>query len=164
MSGAKLPIAGLRVSGEMAQINMSAADTPSGLEAFHRLASAHINLKVVTVDTIDGGWSGSCCISAQDLSHAQSALKGLNHRVDLRSPVGTLAVFPHRCRRRLLSRMLAVLEAAAVPVYGLASSLSMLLIVTDYRRLTQAVAAVGQVTQLPPGHSPFKPEISVRQI
>jgi hypothetical protein len=160
----KLPIDGLKLSQALAQINLPGTGKPRVLDAFHRLAVRRINLSLVTLDAIDGRWSGSCCISMEDLASAKQELVGLQDGIEYLSPVGTLTLFPHRSRLDLLKSILAVFAQDGLPVHGIASATSTLTITTDFECLAEATAAVQRIVDLPANHAPIHTQFQVKQV
>jgi len=79
---------------------------------------------------------------------------------DIRSPVGTLTLFPHESRMDKLLRVVSVARDPGTSVHTLCSSLSAFCMVVDLEQLDAAADALLQDFSLPEGHSPFRYEPS----
>ena len=163
-SGRKLPISGIKLSGELLQINYLPGGAVTAPQLFHRLAERRVNLSMVTFDTAGGRWAGACCIAIDELPRAQPVLDKAADSLKILSSVGLLTVFPHRARYDLLECILSAFARANLPIHCIASSLAALTFATDFARLDEAVDAVAAVAELPPNHAPIRPEFKVRQI
>jgi hypothetical protein len=78
--------------------------------------------------------------------------------------VGLIAFFPHDRRLEAFTRALRALGESGLPVYGAASSLAAITIVTGFERLARAGEALRTVLALPANHAPLKPEFRVQPI
>jgi hypothetical protein len=160
----KFSIGGLKLSLELIQIRL-VPDTGSLVtEMFRRLTDQQVNLIGVILDQIGGPMTGVCYISVEDRRAAEQALQPFEGFYELQSPVGLLTIFPLQSRSELMGHIISALGHAELPVYGITSSLSSLIITTDYHRLDEAVSAVCQVVTLPDNHAPFRPEFRVKQL
>ena len=160
----KFSVGGLKLSTELIQIQLF-PNAPVPLnEIFRRLADRQINLTGVSLEAIDGQLTGICCLAAEDRGRAEHVLQPFEGSFELRSPVGTLTIFPHQSRLELIGQILSALGRIGLPVYGLASSHSSLTITTDYHRLDEAVSAICRLVKLPDNHAPFRPEFRVKQL
>jgi hypothetical protein len=160
----KWAVGGLKLSEELIQISLSPKRDQSVEAMFQRLTDRHINLTGVTLEAIKGQLKGWCCILSEDRAAAEEALQSFAGSFAMRLSVGSLTVFPHQSRLELLGHLLSVLGHYGIPIYGVASSFSSLVITTDYGRLDDAVRAVCQVVTLPENHAPFRPEFRVNQV
>lgn len=163
-SDQKLPISGIKLSGELVQINFLPAGEFTAPRLFHRLAKRRVNLVLVTLDAAGGRLGGACCIAADELPRAQPVLEEAAGSIGFLSPVGALTVFPHRARYDLLESILSSFARANLPIHAIASSFAALTFITGYDQLDEAVAAVTAVAELPPNHAPIRPEFKVRQL
>ena len=160
----KLAVGGIKLSPELIQIHLLPGSAAAVNQVFRRLADFRVNLTLVSLEAMAGPLTGVFTIFAEDRLSAESALQPFRGAFELLSPVGALTIFPHHSQPALIGGLLAVLGAAGLPVYGLASSLSALTVTTDYRLLDQAVAAVCRLVDLPDNHAPFRPEFRVKQL
>jgi hypothetical protein len=160
----KFSVGGIKLSVELVQLLFFPTLAVPLNEIFRRLADRQINLTGVSLEAIDGQLTGLCCLEAGDRVKAEQALQPFEGSFALRSPVGTLTIFPHQSRLELIGKILSVLGRLGLPVYGLASSHASLTITTDFRRLDEAVSAVCRLVTLPENHAPFRPEFRVKQL
>jgi hypothetical protein len=160
----KLSIGGLKLSLELAQICFYPRPEAPLHEMVQCLADKQVNLTEVSLEASDGCWTGSCCIAADDRLQAEQALRRFEGAYEMLAPVGTLTIYPHQSRPVLIGQVLSALGRVRLPIYGIASSLSSLVITTDYRRLDEALSAVCSIVTLPDNHAPFRPEFRVKQL
>jgi len=163
-SGDKLKIDGIKLSGELVQINLLPGTDFSAARLFCEMAGRRINMPLVTLDAAADRLAGACCIAAEDLARAQPVLEAASGALQVIERVGSLTVFPHRARFDLFECMLSGFARRGLPVHAIASSLAALTFTTDYGRLDEAAAAVLEKAALPDNHAPFRPEFKVRQI
>ena len=163
-SNQKLAISGIKLSGELVQINFLPEGEFTAPRLFHRLAEGRVNLVLVTLDAAGGRLAGACCIAADELPRAQPVLDEAGGSLTLLPSVGALTVFPHRARYDLLESIVAGFARATLKIHAIASSLATLTFITSYDQLDEAVAAVTAVAELPPNHAPIRPEFKVRQL
>jgi hypothetical protein len=173
---AKLPIGGYKVSEELIQVGMTAADGHTLIHVMERLARRHVNLAYVTMAADHAGqtdWTCACGISADAWPEAKPLLSPLHRteknpdeglRIDLVHGVGTLTVFPHKSRLVLLESILGAFAQAGLPVHSVASSLSALTFATDYGRLDTAARILLETADLPSNPIPARPQWRVEQI
>jgi hypothetical protein len=160
-----LKINGIKLSGELVQINLLPGDRPGAAHLLQRLADNRINLPLVTIDAAEGGvLTGAFCLAAEDFPLARAALGEALDGLQAISPVGSLTVFPHRSRLDLFRCMASGFQSRRLPIYAVASSFAALTFTTDYGRLDEAVTAVTERVTLPDNHAPFRPEFKIRQI
>ncbi|MBW1968056.1 MAG: hypothetical protein JRF45_02080 [Deltaproteobacteria bacterium] len=109
---------------------------------------------------------GSCCVAAEDINQIKKVVAGepkLKENLEFIPGVGTLSIFPHHSNLKLMGLAFYLLGRAHLPMYGMASSISSLTFITDYSQLDKAVSIFLEYMDLPPNHSPFRPEIHVIQ-
>jgi hypothetical protein len=160
----KLSVGGLKLSLELVQLRLYPGAEASIQEMLRCLAERQVNLTEVSLDWSDGQWTGTCCLAAEDRLKAEQALRRFEGAFEMLAPVGTLTIYPHQSRPDLIGRVLSALGRANIPIVGIASSLSSLVITTDYRRLDEALSAVCGIVALPNNHAPFRPEFRVKQL
>lgn len=108
----------------------------------------------------------SCCVASEDVDRIKTIISGnpvLKESLEFIPGLGALSLFPHHSNLKLLGLSLYLLGKQRIPLYGMASSISSLTFITDYLRLDEAVATLLKFVDLPPNHSPFRPEIQVIQ-
>ena len=105
-------------------------------------------------------------MAAEDINKTKKVVAGepkLKENLEFISDVGTLSIFPHHSKLKLLGLSFYLLGRAHLPIYGMASSISSLTFITDYSQLDKAVSILLEYMDLPPNHAPFRPEIHVIQ-
>jgi aspartokinase len=161
----KLSIDGLKLSLQLAQINLAANPVLTVAALFRILAKERINMSLVCLDTMDDSvLAGACCIPIEDLPRAEAVLNDFREQITVIAPVGIVTIFPHRARLVLLGTVLKAFAEAGLTVHALATSLSSLSFSMDYLKMEQALAVLQSVAELPANHAPYRPEFRVRQI
>lgn len=160
----KLPVGGLKLSPELVQIRLFPQTVRVIDEMFRRLAEKQINVTGIIFENLEEQPEVRCTLLAEDRPVAEQALLEFKGSFSVHSGVGTLTVFPHQARLELVGEVLSALGKENLPIYGMASSFSSLIVTTEYGRLDDAVRAVCQVISLPDNHAPFRPEFRVKQL
>ena len=160
----KLPINGLRKSAEMVLVDFVDQPKSAVLALFQDISQQKLNIFHLTMQIRQGLWCASCCISTDVFVKVETLIKAHGLTAKVRDSVAMLTLFPHQSRLDLLGRVLSVFKSAELPLHGMGSSISSLVLVTDYRRLTQVVSALASVLDLPPNHGPVAVGLQVRQI
>lgn len=157
----KISIGGLRFSSEQTQLDLAGFLT--GISDFvtflDETAENKINLPFLCLDTICGT-RASVCLAVEDSERQREVLSGFLRR----GPVipewipstGSLTLFPHQSRLKTLGALLEIFGKNRIPLYSLCSSISALVVNTDYHQLNQAARALQTVFHLPENHSPFR--------
>ena len=133
---------------------------------FRRLRQNRINLSFITTRSFGGRFHIACCTASEDESRLRALLTpgtDFQGSASVTTDVGLVSLFPHQSDFQLPGICLSALAAASIPVYGFATSLSAFIVVTDYRRLDAAVAAIKTHVDLPRGYAPMKPEFRIKQ-
>ena len=74
-----------------------------------------------------------------------------------------ITVFPRHSALAILGVVLASWGAESIPIYGIATSLSAVSFITDYRIMDKAIEAVQDSLQLPGNRAPIKSELHYYQ-
>lgn len=164
----KIRINGIKLSGELVQINLLDRFPQQDFQAlfFRFLAHHQINIPFILATGMGEKIQGSCCVAAADADHVKqlvamaSELKG---NVEFVTAVGALSMFPHRSNLKLLGLFFYLIGEICLPVHAMASSISSLTFIIDYPQLDNAVERLLEYVDLPPNHAPFRPEIQVIQ-
>ncbi len=164
----KIRISGIKLSHELVQINLLNRffSQDSRFLFFRLLAQNQINTPFVLIAGMGEKVQGSCCVAAADAERTKRLVAmepDLKEAVEFISPVGALSVFPHQSKLRLLGLCVYIIGQVGLPLYGMATSISSLTFITDYRQLDSAVSALLKYLDLPVNHAPFRPEIHVIQ-
>jgi len=164
----KIRINGIKLSTKLVQINLLNGSLPENTRPlFFRLLSQHqINIPFILTSGMGEKIIGSCCVAAEDINQIKKVVAGepkLKEKLEFIPGVGTLSIFPHHSNLKLMGLAFYLLGRAHLPMYGMASSISSLTFITDYSQLDKAVSIFLEYMDLPPNHSPFRPEIHVIQ-
>jgi len=164
----KIRINGIKLSGELVQINLLDRLPPQDFRAlfFRFLVQHQINIPFILATGMGEKIQGACCVAAEDADRVEKLVAmepDLNGNVEFVSAVGALSMFPHRSNLRLLGLSFYLFGEIRLPVRAMASSISSLTFITDYPQLDNAVETLLEYVDLPPNHAPFRPEIHVIQ-
>lgn len=157
----KISIGGIRFSPDQVQISLSGLQPDTGVltEILHALTCEQINLSFLCLDT-DRQTRVSFCLCREDYGQAAQPvakrLQPLGLEPGIVPSIGTLTLFPHQSRLRVLGALLAVWGKNNLPLYSMSSSISTLAVNTDYRRLDEAARALQSMFLLPENHAPFR--------
>jgi len=164
----KIRINGIKLSMELVQINLLNRFFPQDFRLlfFQLLAQHQVNIPFILTSGMGEKITGSCCVAAQDIHRVKKVVEGepkLKEHLEFIPDVGTLSIFPHHSKLKLLGLSFYLLGKQRLPLYGMASSISSLTFITDYSQLDNAVSILLEYMDLPPNHAPFRPEIHVIQ-
>jgi aspartokinase len=164
----KIRINGIKFSTELVQINLLNRFLPQDSMAFffQLLAQHQINIPLILTSGMGEERIGSCCVAADDINRIKEVVEvelKLKKNLEFIPGVGTLSIFPHHSKLKLLGLSLYHLGKHYLPLYGMASSISSLTFITDYSQLDKAVSILLEYMDLPPNHAPFRPEVHVIQ-
>ena len=164
----KIRINGIKLSMELVQINLLNRFFPQDFRVlfFQLLAQHQVNIPFILTSGMGEKNTGSCCVAAQDIHRVKKVVEGepkLKEHLEFIPGVGTLSIFPHHSKLKLLGLSFYLLGKQRLPLYGMASSISSLTFITDYSQLDNAVSILLEYMDLPPNHAPFRPEIHVIQ-
>jgi len=165
----KLRVNGIKLSTEqLVQINLLNASSPENSRPllFRRLSQNKINVPFILFTGMEEEIQVSCCVEADDINRIKNVVAGepnLKENVEFISSVGALSMFPHRSNLKLMGLVFYLLDRAHLPMYGMATSISSLTVITDYSLLDEAVSTFLEYVDLPPNHAPFRPEIHMKQ-
>jgi aspartokinase len=164
----KIRINGIKLSTELVQINFLNLFLSQDFRVlfFQLLAQHQINIPFILTSGMGERVIGSCCVAAEDIRRIKIVVERepkLKENLEFIPGVGTLSIFPHHSKLKLLGLSFYLLGKQHLPLYGMASSISSLTFITDYSQLDNAVSILLEYMDLPPNHSPFRPEIHVIQ-
>jgi hypothetical protein len=126
-----------------------------------------INLPFLCDAARDATTSGTYCMLSEDTPRAKRVIAGdetLAAYLDYLPSVGSISVFPHNFNLAFLGSMLRLMGQSGAPLYGLATSISALTMITDFSRLEQTAGYLAQHVSLPGNHSPFNPDIRIKSM
>jgi aspartokinase len=161
----KLKIGGLKQSLELCQFNLRGPDSSEKIasEISKLLASQQINIEFLTYYPHKAAHHRlTICVSQDLYSRVLEILKKSTFlvkewEVNSRGHVGIVTLFPHHSSLTILGVLLGSWKAQAIPIYGIATSLSAISFVTDYHTIDKATDSLQEFFRLPEGHAPIKP-------
>lgn len=164
----KIRINGIKFSPELVQINLLNRFPPLDSMAFffQLLAQHQINIPLILTSGMGEKNTGSCCVAIDDINRIKRVVAekpNLKENLEFIPGIGTLSIFPHHSKLKLLGLSFYLLGKHQLPLYGMASSISSLTFITDYSQLDKAVSILLEYMDLPPNHAPFRPEVHVIQ-
>ena len=164
----KIRINGIKLSNELVQINLLNGSRAQDFRAlfFRLLNQNQINIPFVLVTGMGEKIQSSCCVATEDINRVKKLVAmepELKENIELFAAVGALTLFPHHSNLKLLGLSFYIIGQARLPLYGMASSISSLIFITDYSQLDNAVSTLLEYVDLPPNHAPFRPKIHVIQ-
>jgi hypothetical protein len=164
----KISVGGIKLSQALAQIDVRwQTETIAQVPLLKGLAEKKINLTYLSISSDQASNKASFCVSIADIDEAKKMIDrepNLRGAVTIIAPVGALTVFPHRSSLTLLRSLMFALISAGCLIYGVASSISALTFITDYRFIDLALEALESIIDLPPHHTPYRQEFLVKQI
>ena len=164
----KIRINGIKLSTKLVQINLLNGSHPENdrLLFFQLLSQNQINIPFILLTCMGEKILGSCCVASEDIDRVKKIIDKeptLKENIEFISSVGALSIFPHRSNLKLLGLSFYLLGKQHLSLYGMASSISSLTFIMDYSQLDEAVSILLEYMDLPPNHTPFRPEIHVIQ-
>ncbi len=160
---------GIKLSLEMTLITIRVFS--SGLDPHARflklMGENRINLPFLCDAARDTRTSGTYCILSEDIPRAKRAIAGdetLATRLKYLPSVGSISVFPHNFNMAFIGAILRLMGQSGAPLYGLATSISAMTMITDFSRLKQTAEYLTRHVSLPGNHSPFNPDIHIKSM
>lgn len=156
-------LGGIKLSGELVQLDFLETKAPDSLllELLHRTFSAKVNIPHLHQGYVHGGIQTSLCIPAEEFSGLQfeASIDASKCTARLLPSVGTISLYPHGRDISFAAKVLHSLSINSIPVYGMSTSVSALVLHTDFSILDEAVEQILKVCHLPENHSPLRPVI-----
>ncbi|MFN2354212.1 MAG: hypothetical protein ABR512_06780 [Desulfopila sp.] len=156
-----LRLGGITLSDELVQLDIldSGSSNKRFLALLQRVASARVAIPNLHQGLAGGKLQSTICLTAEDFASLSRDPDGeLDGRwCSVRRSIGTISLFPHRFDLALYGRLINVLHKRGIPVHGMSSSVSALVIHTDYNLLEDGVAAILTLCHLPDNHTPLRP-------
>jgi hypothetical protein len=165
----RIKIEGIKLSNELIAITFRNLSDSENLisHVCQLLARNQINMPFLSVIRIGKNNEFLCCFSAEEQDRVKDLIYSdsrMSSTAEFINGVGLLSLFPHQSSMKILGLSLYVIGQARLPIYGLASSLSVLTFVMDYSRLNKAVVSLREYLDIPSDQVSLQPEIQVRQI
>ncbi len=161
-------IGGVKLSGELVQIDFREPDTLGEklTKILQYISSVKINVPHLHQGLVDGEMQTTICVDAQDYFNLVSILDLELGDLWCRilPSIGTVSLFPHGSSLDFVATVYAVFAEEKIAVRGMSSSVSALVIHTDYSDIDRAVTALLKVYELPENHSPLRAELRMQQV
>lgn len=161
-------IGGIRISGELVQIDFREPCSSNGIltRVLQKISSLKINLPHLHQGLVDDEMQTTVCIDAQDYSRLNTILNKELGDLWFRilPSIGTVSLYPHGSSLGFVATVYTIFTEEGIAVYGMSSSVSALVIHTDYSEIDRAVAALLKVYELPENHSPLRAELRMQQV
>jgi len=163
----KLKIGGLKQSLELCQFDLRGVHSSKEIasKVSKLFLSQKINMEFLTYyQNKDSYHQLTFCISQDKFSATSKILQKENFlpvgwEIKSSKHVGIITIFPHQSALKILGVIMISWTAHAIPIYGIATSLSALSFVTDYQLIEKAIEVIQTLFHLPEDHAPLKPEI-----
>lgn len=163
-----IKIGGIKLSGEMVQVDLREPKAPAEIlpGILHHISSEKINLPHLHQGRVNGEIQTTICFEALEYHRLESMLATELNDIWSRilPSVGTLSLFPHGSDIGFVATVYAIFAEENIPIHGISSSVSALVVHTDYNELDRAVLALLKVYELPENHSPLYPELRIEQV
>jgi hypothetical protein len=130
------------------------------------LVENHVNLVFLSRTNINENSQVLFCITSKDQAQVRDIIESepdMSSHAEFIFPAGSLSVFHHQFSLKILGLVLKIFSSMHLPLYGLASSLSTLTLITDYGLLTHAVNAIREYLDVPSDQIYLRPEKYVLQ-
>ena len=158
-----LRLGGIKLSGELVQIDFheSRLSAEKFTSLLQKVAAAEIAIPHLHQARGSGELQSTLCLSLEDFPRVKGAVDSLLHnsRSRILPAVGTITLFPHRSAVNLFISVVHALAGQHIPLHGISTSVSALVIHTDYDLLDKGVEAILTVCELPENHTPLRPVV-----
>ena len=154
---------GIRVSGRLVRLQQVFADQRDArmVPLYRMLAADRMNISFLYLNYLAPARQISCLVEPETLTRLDAGSipgsgAGAGGKPDA-AAAGLVSVFPHRFNPAAIGILFRVLSRLGLQWHCMASSGSMLTIVTDYAAQKQAAHAIARAVDLPESHGPFCP-------
>jgi len=156
-------IGGIKLREELVQFDFREPRTPDNgfIGLLERFFAEKANIPHLHQGAAGDAVQTTLCVSALDYPRLQRDIESDFAGVKLkkRMSTGTISVFPHGFDVSFVSRILHALSKRDIPIYGVSTSVSALVIHTEFTLLDEAVVQILTVCHLPENHTPLRPVI-----
>ena len=161
-------IEGAKLSQELITINLRhLAHIEKTLSRFCKnLTENQINMQFLSTMRVDGNNQITCCVDSEAEGVINSLIGSepeLTPHAEIIESTGLLTLFPHHFKMKILGLVLSILGKSALPLHGLASSLSSLTIILNYHDLEKAIECLREKIEIDPDRIERRPKIRIRQ-
>ncbi|MCF8036942.1 MAG: hypothetical protein K9K62_08735 [Desulfobacteraceae bacterium] len=150
---------GIRVSGRLIRLQQVFADHRDArlVPLYRMLAADRMNISFLYLNYLAPARRISCLVEPETLTRLDDgSIPGTGGKPDA-AAAGLVSVFPHRFNPAAIGTLFRVLSRLDFQWHCMASSGSMLTIVTDYAAQKQAAHAIARAVDLPESHGPLCP-------
>lgn len=162
----KISIGGMRFSSE--QIQLSFPGLTDGLHTLvlllRKLTDKQVNLPFLCFDSVLGN-QATVSMSPDDFNGQRTTVEDFGQsakiRPDATPSIGSLTLFPHKSRTKIVGLFLEILGRNKLTLHSLNSSLSALVANIDYQKLSELSFLLQESFVLPDNHSPFRQKFEV---
>ena len=164
----KIKIGGIKLSYPLILLKLGplSETAPSAQRLVRCLADARVNISFLAVNQSRAGRLITAAVAKEDYFRAKQACTWnpqMAGELRIRDSVGLLSLYPTKMSLEITGIALAALSDAGLAIHAMGSSLSTMNCVLDHESLDQAVLALTDRFELPPGHAPMRPQIRIRQ-
>ncbi len=157
---AGIVIGGIKVSSEMVLFRVSrpSCEGSDGNTLLRRMTDEGIALSFLIRNSSEPDTVCSFCVSCNDAVQVKRLLTEVEfkkHRVASTDSVAAVSVFPHKYSFAILGAALKAIGKAGIPIHALCTSLSAVVVITNFGVTDQAVFELRQVFDIPSNHAPF---------
>jgi len=163
----KVKLGGMKQSLELCQFDLKGPDYPERIvpRISKLLASRKINIAFLTYSKLNNeSHQLTICLNQCDFTRSSGILntegtlpKGWE--IQSREHVGILTVYPHHAPVKIIGSVMVLFATQSLPIYGIATSLSAVSFITDYRSIDKGSEVIQNSFQLPDDHAPIRPEL-----
>jgi aspartokinase len=158
-----LRLGGIKLSGELVQIDFHESKFSAAklCALLGKIAEAQITIPHLHQRRSGKLLQSTLCLATDDFQRVQREVDSLLSRGNstVTPAVGSITLFPHRFEFALFARVLHALAHEHIPLYGISTSVSALVIHTEYTLLEKGVEAILRVCELPDNHTPLRPVV-----
>lgn len=157
---AGIGIGGIKVSPEMVlfKVFRLSCEESDGTTLLRHMTDAGIALSFLIRNSSGSDTVYSFCVSRNDAVQVKRLLTEAefdNHRVESTESAAAVSIFPHKYSFAMLGAAIKALGKAGIPVHALCTSLSAVVVITNFELTDQVVLELLKMFDLPCNHAPF---------
>jgi aspartokinase len=134
---------------------------------FSLLAENEINISMLSEIMDDKTVRTDCSVLEDKLDKIHNLISPfpeLKERLKILQGLGTISIYPHKSRMKLLGKILFAFGKKKIPVYNMTSSISSFTFLTECDCLDKAVEALEENFMLPENHAPFQRQFCIKHV
>lgn len=165
----KRSLGGLKLSDELVQLDFQeplAAGAGQAEKVLEVLSRAKVNIVHLHQGPVAQFCQTTVCCVTEEFQRIGQQVEAIigGSWLRIREGVGTITLFPHGGDPAFPAEVLALLDEGEVAVYGFSTSVSALVIHTEFSRLDEVVELLMSQFTLPSNHAPLRPDFRLRQV